>query len=123
MQRPTVVLPEPDSPTKPSVSPSLMSNETPSTALTSPTWRLKTPAMILKYLATSRSATSVSALTPSVEAVGLSSAAIWRLPFGSGGGRRLCGSAQRLGVDIFIFLIYEASRHVPLSEFVRRRRG
>ena len=36
MSRPSVLLPEPDSPTKPSVSPSWMSRETSSTARTSP---------------------------------------------------------------------------------------
>src|SRR5256885_17248917 len=36
MQRPRVLLPEPDSPTNPKVSPARMSNETPSTARTSP---------------------------------------------------------------------------------------
>ncbi len=34
--RPIVVLPQPDSPTTPRVSPRLTSNDTPSTALTSP---------------------------------------------------------------------------------------
>src|SRR5258705_11822720 len=37
--RPVVLLPQPDSPTSPSVSPRSISNVTPSTAWTSPTWR------------------------------------------------------------------------------------
>ena len=37
--RPVVDLPQPDSPTRPSVSPRFMVNETPSTARTSPMWR------------------------------------------------------------------------------------
>ena len=40
---PSVVLPEPDSPTTPTVCPSRTSTETPSTALTWPTVRLSTP--------------------------------------------------------------------------------
>ena len=40
--RPTVVLPQPDSPTRPKVSPLRMSKVTPETALTLPTWRRKT---------------------------------------------------------------------------------
>jgi hypothetical protein len=41
--RPTVVLPLPDSPTSPSTSPFRMAKETPSTALTFPTTRERTP--------------------------------------------------------------------------------
>ncbi len=41
--RPIVVLPQPDSPTRPSVSPLRMSKDTPATALTVPTWRWSTP--------------------------------------------------------------------------------
>src|SRR4051794_11436223 len=43
MARPTVVLPQPDSPTRPSVSPRPITNDTPSTARTSPTRRSSTP--------------------------------------------------------------------------------
>src|ERR1700730_9337153 len=43
MARPTVVLPQPDSPTTPSVSPSLSVNETPSTARTSPVFLSSRP--------------------------------------------------------------------------------
>ena len=39
--RPVVLLPQPDSPTSPSVSPRSISNVTPSTAWTSPTWRCR----------------------------------------------------------------------------------
>ncbi|MEY9756203.1 hypothetical protein ABIE73_003598 [Bradyrhizobium yuanmingense] len=42
--RATVDLPQPDSPTRPSVSPVPSANETPSTACTVPTCRRNTPA-------------------------------------------------------------------------------
>ena len=45
MARPSVVLPEPDSPTTPTVSPSRTAIETPSTAFTWPTVRLKKPLL------------------------------------------------------------------------------
>jgi hypothetical protein len=48
--RPSVVLPQPDSPTRPSVSPARSDRSTPSTAWTWPTRRLKTPAVIGKCL-------------------------------------------------------------------------
>src|SRR6202167_2083678 len=41
--RPTVLLPQPDSPTRPSVSPCSSANVTPSTAFTSAVFRLRTP--------------------------------------------------------------------------------
>ena len=44
--RPTVVLPQPDSPTRPSVSPRAISRSTPSTARTSATVRCSTPALM-----------------------------------------------------------------------------
>ena len=44
MVRPTVVLPQPDSPTRPSVSPSLMVKLTSSTACTQATTRCNKPA-------------------------------------------------------------------------------
>src|SRR5688572_17865130 len=43
MERPTVILPLPDSPTSPSVSPCPRTNETPSTAWTSPVLRSSKP--------------------------------------------------------------------------------
>ena len=46
MARPSVVLPEPDSPTTPTVSPSRTLIETPSTALTWPTVRRRSPRLI-----------------------------------------------------------------------------
>ena len=47
--RPVVDLPQPDSPTSPSVSPGATENETPSTARTAPTCRwIKMPALIGK---------------------------------------------------------------------------
>ena len=48
--RPSVVLPHPDSPTMPSVSPFLTARSTPETACTWPTVCLKTPALIGKCL-------------------------------------------------------------------------
>ena len=50
INRPTVVLPQPDSPTSPSVSPRWMAKLTPSTALTWPTTRWSTPPWTGKYL-------------------------------------------------------------------------
>src|SRR5581483_2260767 len=49
MVRPTVVLPQPDSPTMPSVSPFLMEKLTSSTACTCATTRCITPARTGKY--------------------------------------------------------------------------
>src|SRR3989304_8148799 len=46
MHRPTVVLPRPDSPTRPYVSPSLISRSTPSTALTYPLTLPRIPPVI-----------------------------------------------------------------------------
>ncbi len=46
MARPSVVLPEPDSPTTPTVSPSRTLTETPSTALTNPTVLRKKPRLM-----------------------------------------------------------------------------
>ena len=45
--RPTVDLPHPDSPTRPSVSPRPIESVTPSTALTSPTWRSRTSPLLI----------------------------------------------------------------------------
>ena len=57
MARPVVLLPQPDSPTRPKVSPRRTSNDTPSTAFTLPTWRRMTaPAITGKW--TFRSLTS-----------------------------------------------------------------
>jgi hypothetical protein len=50
MHRPVVDLPQPDSPTSPSVSPALISNEMPSTAWTRATSREKRPPLIGKCL-------------------------------------------------------------------------
>ena len=51
MTRPVVVLPQPDSPTRPSVSPRRMLKEMPSTAFTAPTcfWKMN-PLVMGKYL-------------------------------------------------------------------------
>ena len=48
--RPIVVLPQPDSPTRPSVSPLRMSKDTPATALTVPTLRCSIPLVTGKSL-------------------------------------------------------------------------
>src|SRR3990172_5636059 len=64
--RPPWVFPQPLSPTKPSVSPRLISNETPSTAFTQPMVRWKTPRRIGKCFfrfATRTSALSLEATT------------------------------------------------------------
>ena len=50
MQRPVVLLPQPDSPTTPSVSPASMSKLMPSTACTLSTTRPSRPALIGKCL-------------------------------------------------------------------------
>src|SRR3990170_8617781 len=61
MTRPSVVLPQPLSPTSPSVSPRLISKLTPSTALTSATLRWKMiPEVTGKYIRTSATRTIVS---------------------------------------------------------------
>src|SRR5207237_783880 len=63
--RPSVVLPLPDSPTRPSVSPDWTSRETPSTARTTPTWRRSTaPRVIGKWTRRSRTCTSGSVPPP-----------------------------------------------------------
>ena len=65
--RPTVVLPQPDSPTRPSVSPRWMSKLTPSTAWTTATVRWRTPPRTGKCL--TRSRTSTSGAEPSLPAL------------------------------------------------------
>src|SRR5688572_24476916 len=65
MASPVVLLPQPDSPTRPKVSPRRTSNDTPSTAFTLPTWRRMTaPAMTGKW--TFRSLTSRTISVPVV---------------------------------------------------------
>src|SRR5690349_1974027 len=61
MASPVVLLPHPDSPTSPKVSPRRTSNDTPSTAFTLPTWRRTTaPAMTGKWTFRSLTARTVS---------------------------------------------------------------
>src|SRR4051812_25304718 len=61
IRRAVVDLPQPVSPTRPSVSPSMMSNDTPSTACTAPIWRWnRIPRVIGKCLTRSRTWTSGS---------------------------------------------------------------
>ena len=61
MARPSVVLPEPDSPTTPSVSPLRMASETPSTALMWPMVRRSTPRLIGNHTFRSRVSTITGA--------------------------------------------------------------
>src|SRR5699024_5499027 len=58
--RPVVDLPQPDSPTKPSVSPFCNVSETPSTALTAPIFRPNIPPVIGKYFFKLLASSSVS---------------------------------------------------------------
>src|SRR5690349_20585205 len=58
IERPTVVLPQPDSPTRPSVLPGAMSKLTSSTAFTWPTVRESRPLRIGKYVLRLRTSTS-----------------------------------------------------------------
>ena len=102
MQRPTVVLPDPDSPTKPSVSPRLMSKVTPSTALTSATWREKTPAMMGKYFSRSRTATSVSGEIPAAPGAAIVSDAMAGCPFADYRSCGFRGGPQLAKVDVLI---------------------
>ncbi len=53
MALPTVVLPQPDSPTNAKVCPAAIARFTPSTAFTAPTWRCSRPARIGKWTCTS----------------------------------------------------------------------
>ena len=71
--RPSVVLPQPDSPTTPSVSPLRTERSTPSTARTAPTVCLKTPALIGKCLTSpsTRSSASSDAITGESSGAGL----------------------------------------------------
>ena len=65
MSRPTVVLPQPDSPTSPSVSPARTSKSTPSTARTWPTTRCSAPARTGKVFASPRTSSSGALLDTS----------------------------------------------------------
>src|SRR5688572_23729529 len=61
MAKPVVLLPQPDSPTRPKVSPRRTSNDTPSTAFTLPTWRRMTaPAITGKWTLRSLTSRTVS---------------------------------------------------------------
>src|SRR5579884_2001051 len=70
MVRPKVVFPEPDSPTRPIVSPFLIEMETPSTALTFAIVRPKSPPFIGNHLKTFRASTKlIDSNSPRVESV------------------------------------------------------
>ena len=87
MQRPVVVLPQPLSPTRPSVSPRAIVKSTPSTAFTSPTLRLNiTPSVIGKCLARPR--TSRSGVPPSRAAPHAATAVLARAPATSSSARK-----------------------------------
>src|SRR5262249_52536327 len=64
MARPVVVLPQPLSPTSPSTWPRAIAKETPSTALTWPTTRDKSPRLIGKCFSRPWTSSSGSALAP-----------------------------------------------------------
>src|SRR5207253_8601250 len=70
MQRPVVDLPQPDSPTSPSVSPLRMLNDTSSTACTRATSREKSPPRIGKYFLRFLTLSSASGMAASVEEAG-----------------------------------------------------
>src|SRR5215510_7366645 len=71
MDRPDVDLPQPDSPTRPSVSPAMMSNDTSSTAWTRATSRENRPPRIGKYFLRFLTFSSASGMAgPSVEEAG-----------------------------------------------------
>src|SRR5699024_12113561 len=61
--RPVVDLPQPDSPTRPNVSPFFNVKETPSTALTSPIFRPNTPPVMGKYFFRLSTSINVSVMT------------------------------------------------------------
>ena len=69
--RPSVDLPQPDSPTRPTVSPRRTSRSTPSTAWSWPVVRLRKPCLTGKYFLRPRTAAGAS---PIADAAGLSSA-------------------------------------------------
>src|SRR6185436_1299192 len=87
MARPSVDLPQPDSPTMPRVSPGLRSNEMPSTALTAPLAPASSPFPIGKWTFRSRT---------------LSKASVIVAPLGchemASGGTPACPALQRGGV-------------------------
>src|SRR5215510_15024825 len=65
--RPSVDLPQPDSPTRPRVSPALISRSTPSTACTWPTVRCSTPEATGNHILRSVTATSGSLAVHAIE--------------------------------------------------------
>jgi|GEM_PF-3928204 len=73
--RPSVVLPEPLSPTTPTVWPSRMSKVMPSTALTWPTVRFNSPRWIGKCTLTSAARTTLAAVSSASGGAPLGSAA------------------------------------------------
>ena len=70
MQRPVVVLPQPDSPTRPSVSPRRRVKLTPSTARISPACRPRSPLRTGKCLTRSRTSRMTSVLGRSLGSLG-----------------------------------------------------
>src|SRR3990172_4605119 len=95
MTRPRVVLPQPLSPTSPSVSPRLISKLTPSTALTSATLRWKMiPEVTGKYIRMSSTRTIVSPPAPAEGVLGACSTTMLSLLLRRG--RRLGGQGHAL---------------------------
>ena len=88
MQRPVVDLPEPDSPTRPSVSPGAMSKLTPSTACTTLASRASRPPPTAKFLARSLTRSSGSVIARRISSAGSSStqATLWPPPTSRSGG-------------------------------------
>src|SRR5690606_35624713 len=99
----TVDLPQPDSPTSPSVSPRCSSKLTPSTACTAPIWRLEmSPWVSGKCLTRPSTRSSGSVLDTEhlvVEVAGAGAAARQRVQPRVLGGARLLASERAAGVE------------------------
>ena len=74
MARPVVLLPQPLSPTRPSVSPRLTSNVRPSTAYTAPTLRWKTTPLVMGKC--TRRSSMRTRVSPPIGAVAAGAAAL-----------------------------------------------
>src|SRR2546429_3931462 len=132
IERPSVDLPQPDSPTRPSVSPWRMLKSTPSTARTCATVRWSTPAVIgnhvLRPLTSSSGSADVHARLScgfvAVSGTGLTSLAPVGLPLGGQGGHRLVPSraARGDGVELGAALGHPAGRALRPPHPLQRRR-
>ncbi len=115
IRRPSVLLPHPDSPTRPNVSPALTERETSETAWTTPAPRVNSPDLsgYLRLTAervssddssapsgaegrsgarTRRSCADASAVSPSAAGTGWKQACVWPSPAGPGETARTCGT-------------------------------